>query len=106
VIIKAVTAFRYLLLGAQEPFIIQTDHENLKYFKSPQKISTRQVRWHEFLQDYNFKLEHFPGKSNTIADLLSRRKDFEGGVNPNESVTILPDHLFACKIYLKDDPET
>jgi RNase H-like domain found in reverse transcriptase len=70
-IIKAVTAFRYLLLGAQELFIIQTDHENLKYFKSPQKISTQQVRWHKFLQDYNFKLEHFPGKSNMIADLLS-----------------------------------
>jgi RNase H-like domain found in reverse transcriptase/Reverse transcriptase (RNA-dependent DNA polymerase) len=35
VIIKAVTAFRYLLLGAQEPFIIQTNHKNLKYFKSP-----------------------------------------------------------------------
>jgi hypothetical protein len=41
-----------------------------------------------------------------IADLLSQRKDFEGGVNPNESITILPDHLFVCKIYLEDDPET
>jgi Integrase zinc binding domain len=94
----------------------------------------RQARWNEFLQDYNFELIHFPGKSNTIADLLSRRKDFEGGVNPNESITLLPDHLFkpklkewefACtlypqmakqeqdpdpflvrKIYLEDDPET
>ena len=34
-IIKAVMAFRYLLLGAQKPFIIQTNYENLKYFKSP-----------------------------------------------------------------------
>jgi len=44
---------------------------NLKYFKTPQKISPRQARWHEFLQDYNFEITHFPGKSNTIADLLS-----------------------------------
>ena len=105
-IIYAVKAFRYLLLGAQQKFLIRSDHENLKYFKEPHKISARQARWQEFLQDYDFELIHFPGKSNTIADLLSRRKDFEGGVNPNESVTLLPDHLFARKIYLKDDPET
>jgi len=70
-IIYAVKAFRYLLLGAQQKFLIQCDHENLKYFKSPQKISAHQARWNEFLQDYNFELVHFPGKSNTIADLLS-----------------------------------
>jgi hypothetical protein len=104
-IIYAVKAFRYLLLGARQQFIIRSDHENLKYFKSPQKITPRQARWNEFLQDYDFKLIHFPGKSNTIADLLSRRKDFEGGVNPNESVTLLPNHLFARKIYLEDDQE-
>ncbi len=49
---------------------------------------------------------HFSGKSNTIANLLSRRKDFEGGVNPNEQVTLLPEHLFAHKIYLKNNDET
>jgi hypothetical protein len=111
-IIYAVKAFRYLLLGAQEKFLIRSDHENLKYFKSPLTISARQARWHEFLQDYNFELIHFPGKSNTIADLLSRRKDFEGGVNPNKSVTLLPEHLFARKIpetrkiFLDNNPET
>jgi hypothetical protein len=102
-IIYAVKAFRYLLLGAQQKFLIRTDHENLKYFKSPQNITARQARWQEFLQDYNFELIHFPGKSNTIADLLSRRKDFEGGVNPNKGVVLLPEYLFARKIYLKDD---
>ena len=49
-----------------------------------------------------FELIHFPGKSNTLADLLSRRKDFEGGVNPNESVTVLPEHLFARKVMLRN----
>src|SRR6266576_5513831 len=49
---------------------------------------------------------HFSGKSNTIANLLSRRKDFEGGVNPNEQVTLLSEHLFAHKIYLKNNDET
>ena len=59
-----------------------------------------------FLQDYDFELVHFPEKSNTIADLLSWRKDFEGGVNPNQSITLLPEKLFACKIYLEDNSET
>jgi hypothetical protein len=98
-IIYAIKAYRHFLLGAQQKFLIRSDHENLKYFKSPQKISTRQARWHEFLQDYNFELIHFPGKSNTIADLLSRRKDHEGGVNPNQNITLLPDNLFVCKVY-------
>ena len=68
----------------------------------PQKITPRQAQWYETLQDYNFSLEHFPGKSNTIADLLSRRKDFEGGVNINENVTLLPEHLFAPSKLHKD----
>ena len=38
-IIYAVKAFHYLLLGAQQKFLIRSDHENLTYFKSPQKIS-------------------------------------------------------------------
>jgi len=38
-IIYAVKAFRYLLLGAQQKFLIRCDYENLKYFKLPQKIS-------------------------------------------------------------------
>jgi len=45
---------------------------------------------------------------NTIADLLSRRKDFEGGVKSYERVTLLPDHLFAqrsTRFYLDDDPD-
>ena len=94
-IIYALKANRHLLLGAKYLILIRSDHNNLKYFKSPQKISPRQARWHEFLQDYHFELTHFPGKSNTIADLLSRRKDLEEGVNINENVTLLPENLFV-----------
>ena len=38
-IIYAVKAFCYLLLGAQQKFLIQSEHEDLTYFKSSQKIS-------------------------------------------------------------------
>jgi hypothetical protein len=115
-IILALKAFRHLLLGAQQRFLIRSDHNNLRYFKLPQKISAHQAQWYELLQDYNFELQHFPGKSNTIADLLSQRKDFEGGVNINNDIVLLPEVLFTpskpvetatvCKIYLKEDTET
>ena len=70
-IIYAIKSFRYLLLGAQLKFLIRSDHNNLKYFKSPKKITPHQARWIEFLEDYDFELEHLPGKANTVADLLS-----------------------------------
>ncbi len=43
-IIYAIKAFRYLLLGAQLKFLIRSDHNNLKYFKSPKKVTPRQAR--------------------------------------------------------------
>jgi hypothetical protein len=117
VIIYTLKANRHLLLGTKYPILIRTDHNNLQYFKSPQKITPRQAQWHEFLQDYHFELTYFPGRSNTIADLLSRRNDLEEGVNINKNVTLLPQNLFVnipalseyltvWKIYLKDDDET
>jgi hypothetical protein len=83
----------------QQKFLIRTNHKNLKYFKSPQKTTAHQARWNTFLQDYDFEIMHIPGKNNTVANLLSQRKDFEGGVNPSPSITILPEQLFVCKIY-------
>jgi hypothetical protein len=111
-IIRAVQAFRHLLLGAKHKILIRSDHKNLKYFKSSRKITPRQARWYEFLEDYDFELEHLPGHTNTVADLLSRRSDLNKGVDINNSIQILPNHLFvhktgtSKKIYLEDDNET
>jgi hypothetical protein len=47
-----------------------------------------------------------------VADLLSRRSNLNKGVDINNSIQILPDHLFvrktdtSKKIYLEDDNET
>ncbi len=42
------------------------------YWKSPRKLTGRMARWHKKLQDYNFKIIHIAGKTNTPADALSR----------------------------------
>ena len=105
-IIYILKAFQYLLLHVPQQFLIQSDHSNLKYFKSPQKITSWQACWQQYLQDYNFKLVHFSSKSNTITDLLSQRKDFEKGVNINKNVILLSEYLFTKKVFLENDPET
>jgi len=61
----------------KKPFKIWTDHENLKYFREPHKLNRRQARWYLKLQDYNFILWHIPGKTNTKADILSRKDQID-----------------------------
>jgi len=59
-------------------------------------------------------LEHIAGTTNTVADLLSRRKDLNKGVDSDLPRTLLPAHLFssppntlvANKTYLANDPNT
>ena len=96
---------RPFLLGAKHVVKVRTDHKNLQYFCEPQKITGRQARWIEFLQDFDYQLKHIPNSSNTIADLLSRRKDLNKGVDSDKPRVLLPDTLFARKIFLKDDTE-
>jgi reverse transcriptase-like protein/integrase-like protein len=91
-------------LGANHPIHVRTDHKNLQYFRQPQKIMGRQARWMEFLQDFDFVLDHIPGHSNTVADLLSHRKDLNKGVDSQTRI-LLPPSLFLCKAYLEDDPD-
>jgi hypothetical protein len=54
-------------------FVVRTDHKNLEYYKSPQKLTERQVRWYESLTQFNAKLVYKPGRLNVVADALSRR---------------------------------
>ena len=99
---------RLLFLGASHPVHVCTDHKNLQYFHDLCKIAGHQARWIEYLQDFDYTLEHIPGSTNTMADLLSQRKDLNKGVDTSEPRVLLPDHLFAPqirKIFLEDDPE-
>ena len=97
-----------LFLGTSHPVHVRTDHKNLQYFRDLRKITGCQARWIEYLQDFDYTLEHIPGSTNTMADLLSRRKDLNKGIDTSKPRILLPNHLFAPQIrknFLEDDLE-
>ena len=96
-IIESLKGWRHFTMETSEPVKIMTDHNNLKYFMTTKELNRRQVRWAQFLADYNFVLEHRPGKLNVIADALSRREQDELDIGDKEHMKqcLLPSHLFA-----------
>ena len=99
-IVEALAKWRQYLLDAAEPFEVWTDHENLKYFREPHKLNRRQARWYLKLQDYDFKLKHIPGKTNTKADILSR-KDQVNTKEDNKDIQLLKNEIWARKTTAK-----
>ena len=92
-IMKALAHWRPYLGWMKVPFIIRTDHTNLQYWKSPRNLNQRTARWHADLQEYDFQLEYIPGKTNTVADALSRPTDIDQGQEDNKDITILPQQI-------------
>ncbi|CAJ0957352.1 unnamed protein product, partial [Ranitomeya imitator] len=68
----ALEEWRYLLEGALHRFIIYSDHKNLAYIRSAQRLNPRQARWALFFARFDFELRFLPGNKNSKADALSR----------------------------------
>ncbi len=95
-IMLALEEWRHYLMGAYQDFEIWTDHQNLQYFRKPQKVNRRQARWITELAEYHFTLHHKAGTANKKADLLSRRADHNQGQDNNDQVVVLsPEHFRA-----------
>jgi len=77
------------LEGAKEKFEIWLDHKNLEYFMSNQKLNRQQARWALYLSRFNFILKHVPGGRMGKADGLSRRSDWEIGMERNNKKQML-----------------
>ncbi|EAQ89506.1 hypothetical protein CHGG_06125 [Chaetomium globosum CBS 148.51] len=55
-IVKALEEWRPELYGTRESFEIYTDHKNLQTFMTTKQLNQRQVRWAEFLSQFNFQI--------------------------------------------------
>ena len=94
-IMYAFYEWSHYLKGVTIPTEVLTDHQNLTYFKKPQNLNRRQVRWVMDLQEYKFVIKYQPGKANTKADILSQRVGHDWGENDNQGVILLKEELFV-----------
>ena len=98
VVVKYLEAWRHFLEGVMMKFEIWTDHKNLEYFMKMQKLNRRQARWALYLSRFNFILKHIPGSKMGKADSLSRRPDWEVGVErDNEDETLVKPEWLEVK---------
>ena len=101
-IITALETWRHYLQGSPHPVTVFSDHKNLTYFKSPQKLNRRQARWNLTLSQYDLKLVHIPGQKMVQSDALSRRPDhILTEDDDNENVILLPETMFLRQIDLE-----
>ena len=59
-------------------FVLRTDSKTLTWLRSQKDTRAKLTRWHLLLSEFNFDIEHCPGKDNELPDALSRYP------NPNE----------------------
>jgi len=52
-----------------------TDHKNLTYFSNSKILSWHQVRWSEFLSQFNLLIQFRPGRLRMKPDALTRWED-------------------------------
>ena len=69
-VVTFVSHFRQYLLGTT--FILRTDHNSLKWLNSFKHPEGQVARWLEKQSEYNFTIEHRPGRKHSNADSLSR----------------------------------
>ena len=70
-IVFALKVWRHYLYGEQ--FEVFLDHKRLKYIFTQRNLNTRQRKWMEYLEDYNFSLHDHPDKENVMVDALSQK---------------------------------
>jgi len=99
-VVRCLEAWRHFLEGTAIKFEIWTDHKNLEYFMKAQKLNRRQARWALYLSRFNFMLKHVPGSKMGKANSLSKRLDWEVGVEKdNENETLVkPEWLEVRKM--------
>ena len=81
-----------------EEFGLRTDHQALKWLSTMKCNNDAMLRWASYVKEFNFKLEHRPGKLHCNADALSRVKFRKCGVQDCK----------ACNSqlqYAENDPE-
>ncbi len=103
-IVMALKNWWPLLAGSPHKIIIYSNHLNLQYWKTPQRILQRVAREVLELSEYDFKIRHIPGKQNSQVDALSRWPDYNTREHDNANVIVLPKWVFARAMKMEKAP--
>ncbi|KAF5698706.1 reverse transcriptase domain-containing protein, partial [Fusarium globosum] len=79
-IVNCFKEFRHYLRGSKHPVKVFTDHKNIAHFATTQELNRRQLRYAEYLCEFDFTIAHCKGTDNGRADAISRRHDFNTGI--------------------------
>ena len=58
---------------------VVTDHKALEFFKMQSHLSSRQIRWMDYLSRFYFNIRYVKGTSNKVVDALSLGHDMGMG---------------------------
>ena len=99
-VVRCLEVQRHFLEGTITKFEIWTDHKNLEYFMKVQKLNKRQARWALYLSRFDFTLKHVLGSKIEKVDSLSRRLDWEVGVERDneDEILVKPEWLEVQRI--------
>jgi hypothetical protein len=70
-VVHALKIWRHYIIG--ERCEVYSDHKSLKYIFTQPDLNRRQRRWFELIKDYDLGIKYHLGKTNIVADALSRR---------------------------------
>ena len=72
-IFNAFKEFRHYLKGSLHQVKVYTDHKNITYFATTQNLSGKQLRYAEYLAEFDYVIIHRKGSENGRADAISRQ---------------------------------
>ena len=97
-IILALEDRRRYVKGSRQRAKFLTDHKNLVPFMTKKKLNERQVRWKQFLSQFDFKIKYRPGKEEGKPDALTRGLGYlpkqDNERNTQMEQILLPQHYF------------
>ncbi|GJZ65971.1 putative reverse transcriptase domain-containing protein, partial [Tanacetum coccineum] len=71
-VVFALKIWRDYLYGTKS--VIYTNHKSIQHIFSQKELNMRQRRWIELFSDYDCEIRYHPGKTNVVADALSRKE--------------------------------
>lgn len=92
----ALEEWRHWLEGAEQQFIVWTDHKNLSYIQTAKRLNSRQARWSLFFSRFDFSLTYRPGSRNVKPDALSRL--FSNSDSSQQPENIIPSTCIVANV--------